>query len=59
MRADGLTKPKQGDGFVEFREDVGVKLCEHEDDLKERVGSIVNSTRAEEMGDDEEIHRSE
>ena len=59
MRADGFTKPKQGDGFVEFREDVGVKLSEHEDDFKERVGSSVNSTRAEETGDEQEIHRSE
>ena len=50
MKADGFTKTKQGDEFVEFRMDIGVNDdSDHEYELKERVKNSVNSIRADEI----------
>ena len=50
MKADGFTKTKQGDEFVELRMDIGVNDdSDHEYELKERVKNSVNSIRANEI----------
>jgi hypothetical protein len=50
MKADGFTKMKQGDEFVEFRMDIGVNDdSDHEYESKERGKNSVNSIRADDI----------